>query len=124
MIFESSEFYMGTVEPKDLNAVLAVYESNVDFLMHHTGHRHVTGTWLQNELETMEAAGFCSYKVVEKSTGNVIGIVDFQTGDETYLSLLMLHGNYQNKGLGISGHRKLCTIPQQCTHQNRRCNGL
>ena len=43
MIIESDEFYIGVVEPKDLNAVLAIYESNMDFVMHHTGRRDVTG---------------------------------------------------------------------------------
>lgn len=113
-MFQTDEFYIDAVVPEDRHTVLSVYASNKEFLLHHTGNAHVTDTWLQHELESMKAAGFYSCKIVEKRSGNVIGIADFQTGDETYLSLLMLHGAYQNKGLGkrvyraIEEYAKLC----------------
>ncbi len=114
MIIESDEFYIGVVKPKDLNAVLAIYESNMDFVMHHTGRRDVTGAWLQSELKAMKPAGFYSCKIVEKCSGNVIGIADFQIGDEAYLSLLMLHGAYQNKGLGKRVYRAIEEYAKSC----------
>ena len=55
--------------------------------------------WLFGELESMKKVGFYSYKVVEKSSDKIIGVIDFKIGEETYLSLLMINNNYANKGL-------------------------
>ncbi|HWR23861.1 MAG TPA: GNAT family N-acetyltransferase [Feifaniaceae bacterium] len=107
MIFETDGFSIDAVEPTDLGAVLAVYQSNKDFLLHHTGRNAVTSAWLQSELEAMKAAGFCSCKVVEKHSGSVIGIADVRLGEETYLSLMMLRRDYQNKGLGKQIYRAM-----------------
>jgi len=52
------------------------------------------------ELESMKKANFYSCKIIEKSSGKIIGIIDFKIGEETYLSLLMLHNDYKNKGFG------------------------
>ncbi len=100
MIFEADAFYIDVVEATDLNAVLEVYHSNKDFLLHHMGRDTVTYEWLQNEYNAMKTSDFCPCKVVEKGSGSIIGIADFRIGCETYLSLLMLHSDYQHRGLG------------------------
>lgn len=100
MIFELKEFYIDFVEDKDLNDIVDVYNSNKYFLLNHMGTDKVTYEWVLEELEAMKKADFYSCKVVEKSSSKIIGVIDFKIGDETYLSLLMLHNDYKNKGFG------------------------
>lgn len=100
MIFEAEGFYVDLVEHEDLNDVIEVYNSNSNFLLNHMDTDKVTYEWILKELEVMKKANFYSYKVVEKSSDRLIGIIDFKTGEETYLSLLMLHNDYKNRGLG------------------------
>ncbi|MBC8060086.1 MAG: GNAT family N-acetyltransferase [Clostridiaceae bacterium] len=100
MIFESKGFYIDFVEDKDLNAIVEVYNSNKSFLVNHLDTEKIKPEWALEELESMKKTGFYSCKVVKKSLGVIIGVIDFKIGDETYLSLLMLHNDYKNKGYG------------------------
>lgn len=100
MVFQSEEFYVNLVENKDLKQVLEVYNSNEHFLINHMDTNKVASEWILRELENMKKFGFYSCKIVEIRTGNIIGIIDFKFNDETYLSLLMIHGNFQGKGFG------------------------
>lgn len=100
MLFAQDAFYIEQVTQADLDAVLAVYQSNKAFLSHHLGRDTVTRVWLESELAAMASAGFSSCKIVERDASNLIGIVDFKLAEESYLSLLMLHGEYQGLGLG------------------------
>lgn len=100
MIFKSKDFYIDLVENKDLNAIVEVYNSNKHFLVNHIGSDQVTYEWILAELESMKKAGFYSCKVAEKSSGKIIGLLDFKIDEETYLSLLMVHADYKNKGFG------------------------
>jgi GNAT superfamily N-acetyltransferase len=100
MIFETEIFHIDIAESTDLNDIVEVYSSNKSFLRNHMNADKVTYGWMLQELESMKAAGFCSCKVVEKSSGKLIGIIDFKIGEEIYLSLLMVHNDYKNKGFG------------------------
>jgi len=100
MICESRDFFIDLVENRDLNDIVEVYNSNKKFLLNHTESDIVKYKWLIEELELMKKMNFCSCKVVEKSSGKIIGIIDFKIGEETYLSLLMIHNDYKNKGFG------------------------
>ncbi len=100
MLLASDTFYMEPVRQEDLDAVLAVYQSNKAFLMHHMGREFVTRAWLESELAAMAAAGFYSCKIAEHGALDITGIADFKIAEETYLSLLMLHGDRQGLGLG------------------------
>lgn len=100
MIFESKNIYIARVEIKDLNDIVEVYNSNKYFLVNHMDTDKVTYEWVLEELETMTKIEFCSCKIVDKISGKIIGIIDFKIGEETYLSLLMLHNDYKNKGFG------------------------
>ncbi len=53
-----------------------------------------------DEIDSMKAAGFISAKIVEKTSEQIIGLLDFTLDDEIYLSLLMIHKNYSSKGFG------------------------
>ena len=100
MLFETEHVYIVEVQPTDVQDIVAVYNSNKDFIQHHMGTDHVTPVWVQNEWEAMKESGFLSCKAVEKESGNLIGILDCKVGEETYLSLLMIHGGAQKRGLG------------------------
>jgi L-amino acid N-acyltransferase YncA len=100
MVFESKEFYVDSIEAKDLEEILEVYNSNTHFLTNHMNINKVTTDWILEELASMKGAGFHSCKIVERSSGKIVGIIDFRTGEETYLSLLMIHNDFKSKGLG------------------------
>ena len=107
MVFESRDFYVDLVERNDLNKVVEVYNSNQDFLMNHIGKTEVTTKWISEEMSSMDEAGFYTHKITEKCSGNIIGVIDFKINEETYLSLLMLHNDYKNCGLGKQVFRAL-----------------
>ncbi|MCB2300075.1 GNAT family N-acetyltransferase [Clostridium tagluense] len=100
MIFQSKGFYIDLVQNKDLKDIVEVYNSNKYFLINHMDMDIIKYEWIVEELESMKKADFYSCKVVEKSSGKIIGIIDFKIGEETYLSLLLIHNDYKNKGFG------------------------
>lgn len=100
MIFESKRFYVDLVDNADLKDIVEVYNSNKAFLLSHMDRNKITYEWIFEELESMRKVSFNSCKVVEKDSSRIIGVIDFKTGVETYLSLLMLHNDYRNEGLG------------------------
>ena len=100
MVFQSRNFYANLIEKKDIREVLNVYNSNNYFLINHMDTNKVTSEWILRELEDMRVIGFNSYKIVEIKTRKIIGIIDFKFDDETYLSLLMIHRDFQGKGFG------------------------
>ncbi|WAG54610.1 hypothetical protein LL033_18605 [Clostridium estertheticum] len=91
MIFELRDFCIDFVGDKDINAIVEVYNSNKYFLVNHMGKDKVRYEWVLEELENMRKVGFYSCKVVEKSSRKIKGIIEFKIGEETYLSLLMIH---------------------------------
>ncbi|MBU3143774.1 GNAT family N-acetyltransferase [Clostridium sp. CF012] len=107
MIFQSKGFYIDLVQNKDLKDIVEVYNSNKYFLINHMDIDNVKYEWILEELESMKKANFYSCKVVEKSSDKIIGIVDFKIGEETYVSLLMIHNDYKNKGFGKLIYRAL-----------------
>ncbi|MCB2312747.1 GNAT family N-acetyltransferase [Clostridium tagluense] len=100
MIFQSKGFYIDLVQNKDLKDIVEVYNSNKYFLINHMDMDIIKYEWIVEELESMKKADFYSCKVVEKSSGKIVGIIDFKIGEETYLSLLLIHNDYKNKGFG------------------------
>lgn len=107
MICKSKKIYIDLVEDRDLNDIIEVYNSNKNFLINHMNSDIVEYKWVIEELELMKKTSFYSCKVVEKSSGKIIGIIDFKTGEETYLSLLMIHNDYKNRGIGKLVYRAL-----------------
>lgn len=88
------------VESRDIKEILGVYNSNDHFLINHVDTNKVTSEWIHRELKEMRDVGFNSYKIVETRTGKIIGIADFKLDVETYLSLLMIHSDFQGNGFG------------------------
>ena len=100
MLFESENVYVDKVQPTDVQDIVSLYNSNKEFMRHHMGTEHVSPDWVRNEWESIKESGFLSCKAVEKKSGNIIGIIDFKVEEETYLSLLMIHSEAQNQGIG------------------------
>ena len=100
MFFQSKGFYVDLVENKDLNEVVKVYNSNKHFLVNHMDKEKITNECINQELESMKEVGFYSCKIVEISSEKIIGVMDFKVGEETYLSLLMIHNDFKSKGFG------------------------
>ncbi len=100
MIMEGEHFYIDYVTDKDISELTEVYNSNRDFLLNHMDKDHIEKDWMSEELRSMRDSGFTSYKVVDKETSVIIGGIDILLKEEAYLSLLILHNNYKNKGLG------------------------
>lgn len=100
MFFESNAFYVDLVENKDLNEIVEVYNSNKDFLIKHMDKEKITNEFIFQELESMKEVGFYSCKIVEISSEKIMGVIDFKVGEETYLSLFMIHNDFKSKGFG------------------------
>jgi len=100
MIFETKYFYVDLVNINDLNEVIDIYNSNKHFLVAHMDKEKITNQWLIEEIKSMKEIGFNSGKIVEKSTGKIIGVMDFKIDEESYLSLLMIHNDFKGKGFG------------------------
>lgn len=100
MLFQTKDFYIDTIENKDLNEIVEIYNSNKNFLISHMNKKNITKDLLLKEIKSMKEAGFYSCKIVDILSGKIIGIIDFKIAEETYLSLLMIHGNLKNKGYG------------------------
>ncbi|QQE78689.1 N-acetyltransferase [Alicyclobacillus sp. SO9] len=100
MLFESEYLYVDDISQTEISAVVQVYNSNRDFLVKHMRTDSVTAQCVFDELESMRKLGFTSCKVTAKDTNRIVGIIDFKVDEESYLSLLMIHTHYANRGLG------------------------
>jgi ribosomal protein S18 acetylase RimI-like enzyme len=102
MVFKSIDYNISFVEYMDLNGVIDVYNSNKSFLMSHMSKENVERQWMLEEFESMKRIGFHCCKIVDINTEKIVGVIDFKIDSETYLSLLMVHNDHKNKGLGNS----------------------
>ena len=87
-------------DPADISAVVGIYNSNKDFLIHHLGKEKVTSSFISHELQEMEEHGFSSNLIIE--AGSPIGVIDYMLQDDgyVYLSMLMLASSVQKSGKG------------------------
>jgi len=100
MLFQTKDFYVEIIDNKDSNKIVEIYNSNKKFLLSHMNMENVTVQWVIEEIESMKKVGFYSCKIVEILSGKTIGIIDFKIGEETYLSLLMIHKDFKCRGYG------------------------
>ncbi|WFD08876.1 GNAT family N-acetyltransferase [Tepidibacter hydrothermalis] len=100
MLFKSNWFRVDVVKNKDLNEIIEVYNSNENFLINHMDKEEITTEWMSRELKTMKEIGFLCCKITDMNSEKIVGVVDFKIDKETYLSLLMIHNDYKNNGLG------------------------
>jgi hypothetical protein len=107
MLFETQHLYISSVDSSDVNRILETYNSNKNFLRAHMDKNEVEAKWLQDEIATMKGIGFIPCKLVLKATNALVGILDFSVKEESYLSLLMLHSDYCEKGYGSEVYQGL-----------------
>lgn len=96
----SDRFSFDPTSINDTDEIAGIYNSNLVFLDKHLGVTEVSAEFVLQELQEMEKAGFSSTKIIDNSSGEIIGICDFKSEDTVYLSLLMLEGAIQGKGFG------------------------
>lgn len=100
MFFETEKFKVELAQIEDAYEIAEVYNSNKKFLMNHIGKDKIDSNWVIKELEDMKKINFYSCKIIEKESNEVAGVLDFKIEKETYLSILILKGDYKNKGIG------------------------
>lgn len=95
-----SEYFIRGVQEADYAGVAAVYNSNPHFLLKHLDMNCIDAAFVAEETAKMRKVGFLSCVIVEKESLSLQGVLDYKPGSEVYLSLLMLAGNLQGKGIG------------------------
>jgi ribosomal protein S18 acetylase RimI-like enzyme len=88
------------ITENDITEIVQIYNSNSVFLQNHLGLNCVTADFVISEMLEMRQIGFSATKIIDSVKGKIIGICDFKLGEEVYLSLLMVDGSMQGKGLG------------------------
>lgn len=118
MIFETEEFYIDSIENHDIEDICKIYNSDTHFLSKHLGSTKVTSEWMSDEIASAKKSGFQLCIIIEKCSGNKIGILDFKAAEETYLSLLFIHNDFKGRGIG----KKVFTnFEKYITSLNSKC---
>lgn len=111
------KYFIRKAKIEDISKIVAIYNSNSQFLQHHAGYEHVSTEWIAEELQSMKASGFSSCVIFEKSSQKVIGILEYQMAETAYLSLLMLDYEQQEKGIG----QEIYKLFEEIAKQNHCC---
>ncbi|MCC5911286.1 MAG: GNAT family N-acetyltransferase [Clostridiaceae bacterium] len=88
------------IKNEDLQEIKEVYNSNPKFLFAHMDKDKIDIEWCIKEQEEMKEMNFKTLIIKAKVSGRIIGFIDYCLKEESYLSLLMLHSQYKNKGYG------------------------
>jgi len=99
-MFFTKNYQSVIADETDLNEIRTTFNSNRAFLLNHTGTGAVSREWCLMEYRDMLERGFLRCKILEAEKSPAIGFLDFKISEETYLSLLILHGSQQRRGIG------------------------
>lgn len=97
--FKMDNYTFSNVELRDIDKIVEIYNSNLNFLMAHMGVSNISKEFIYNEINEMKSVGFMS-SVIKDNKGEIIGVCDFKIQEEAYLSLLMIHSKFKGNGLG------------------------
>lgn len=86
----------------DINAIVRVYNSNVEFLVNHLDVETVDDKFIFNEIQEMKAMAFLTCVIIDSSTNIVIGVLDYKPDNTVYLSLMILDSEHQKCGVGMA----------------------
>ena len=88
------------VNDEILQTAVDIYNSNIEFLIHHIGKDYVDKDFILNEIKEMKEHGFTSNFIIEDD--KPVGVLDYRIDSSgyVYLSLLMLEHSMQGKKLG------------------------
>lgn len=116
---DTDRLILRAVEPDDLPELLDVYLSNREYLMLTEGAADGVGTYDLNRLQrdwhlAAITPGRVMLGIYDRETGKAVGVADYlveNPSDRTpWLGLLMIHRDWQRKGLGkeafcgLTGH--------------------
>lgn len=118
MIFESEEFYIDSIENHTIEDICKIYNSDPNFLLNHLGSNQITDTWVLDEIASARKLGFQLCILIEKCSGDKIGILDFKAAEETYLSLLFIHNDFKGRGIG---KKVFMNFEKYVTSLNSKC---
>jgi len=99
-MFFTKNYQLITIDETDLIEIRTIFNSNRSLLLKHTGADAVSQEWCLLEYRDMLERGFSRYKILAAEKSPAIGFMDFKISEETYLSLLILHGSQQRRGIG------------------------
>ena len=94
------KYLLRDIEITDYAQAAEIYNSNSHFLSAHLGVMSVDEAFIAREVSTMKSVGFRSCVITEEHSPVILGIIDFRTDAEVYLSLLMLRGTLHRQGIG------------------------
>lgn len=99
----SKRLHFSPVTPADFAELLAVYNSNPDYMEYAFGKRAVTVQEIEaDHLENLALEDSYSVALRESANGNIIGIAQFilcnPRDKQPWLGLIMLHSDCQGKG--------------------------
>jgi ribosomal protein S18 acetylase RimI-like enzyme len=100
MIIHTDQFIVDTISIEDYENIVDLYNTNTEFLEKHLGLTEISREWLESELESMKEIDFVTYKIVDRNSGKLLGIFDFKSDTNAYLSILILHKDCKGKGVG------------------------
>jgi len=98
-------YYLRPALPADCGSIVNVYRSNIEFLRVHLGKTTVDDAFAAEEMKEMREMGFSTWVIVQKKDNSVQGILEYKSGQEVYLSLLMLSASIQRQGIGRDVYR-------------------
>jgi len=101
-----NNYIIDTVDLKDMNGLLDIYNSNQTFLQNHMGVSSVSREFILHEIEQMKNVGYTS-SIIKDSKGEIVGLCDFKISDEVYLSLFMIDSRLKGNGLGKEIYNQL-----------------
>lgn len=107
MMLKSDNLLITEISEEDSSEILEIYNSNKHFLVTHLDKKKVDLDWVIEELDKMRKMNYLTFKIIELSSGKVIGFIDFKLHEESYLSLLMIHNNFKNNGYGKEAYTLL-----------------
>lgn len=107
MILQSDNILLSEIHDDDYIKILEIYNSNKSFLHSHLDKNQIDLQWIEEELELMKKMNFKTLKIQEKASGQMIGFIDLKFHEQSYLSLLMIHNDFHNKGYGKAAYALL-----------------
>jgi len=81
-----------------LEKIAEIYNSNPAFLQKHLGECKVCTKWCANEAKEMLNSDFKRYEITDGK--DIVGFLDYCSGAEAYLSLVIIHNDFKRKGIG------------------------
>ena len=98
-------YYIRKATTDDIKDIVAIYNSNAKFLIHHLGVSAIDDFFIQREMSEMEALHFLSCVIIDTQTKTIIGILDYKPDSTVYLSLVMLDARLHGRGIGTVVYR-------------------